>query len=212
MVYKTKSAVMICLAFLSMMPLAYAQDASPQDPAPAVQSADAPSSPAPAADQPPSDQATAAPPTYEVAPAAQELVGDWQMVYVPDSIQPRAVRVNQWPAQCQWFSFAANGMVKSLDHARAPCEFMTGTNLERMVAPFPVVAIWRYDTRAVPGKTFMEMQSSEMVYAEYWEAHVVTQDFLRDGADFKAGDLLLYLTNMRTHQITWIRHLRRLPQ
>jgi hypothetical protein len=147
---------------------------------------------------------------YEVTPAAQELVGDWALIPVPGTIQPKAIRINPWPAQCQWFTFAANGGVKSFDRMHAPCEEMTATSLERDVALLPLAAMWRYEARPAEQKAFMLFEARDTLYGEYWEAHVVTQDFSRDGADFKAGDLLLYLTNMKTRQIVWIRHLRRL--
>jgi len=147
---------------------------------------------------------------YEATPAAQELVGDWALIPVPGTIQPKAIRINPWPAQCQWFMFAANGAVKSFDRMRAPCEEMTATAFERAVALLPPAALWRYDAHPAEQKAFMLFETRDALYGESWEAHVVTQDFSRDGADFKAGDLLLYLTNMKTRQIVWIRHLRRL--
>lgn len=149
----------------------------------------------------------------EATATADQVVGDWVLIAVPSSIQPKNIHVNPWPDQCQWFSFAGNGVVKSYEHQRTPCAEMTAQSLEGAISTLPVVATWRYTVRPGDQKAFVSIYSREMFYAEAWEPHVVLQDFSRDGADFKAGDLLLYLTDPKTSQIMWVRHLRRLaPQ
>jgi hypothetical protein len=45
---------------------------------------------------------------------------------------------------------------------------------------------------------------------EVWEPHIVDKTFAKDGEQFLEGDLILYLADMESKKLVWVRHLRKL--
>lgn len=142
---------------------------------------------------------------------AQEITGNWQLLPLPDALEPKILKTNPWPAACQWYSYSSNGTLKSIDKTPAPCDSLTATQLDKAVTPVPAVVSWKYDLSPVFQKALVIVTRSDVKgYAEYWEPHLVVKPFSNGGVEFREGDLNLYLVNMQSHQIVWIRHLRRL--
>ena len=142
----------------------------------------------------------------------QEIIGSWELVPVPDSLQPKIFKQNPWPAACQWYSYGADGTLNSFYKFRDPCEPTTAAELSSVFALFPPVVSWQYDLGPVFGNALIIVKRTDVKdYAECWEPHYVARTFTaRGGVEITQGDLLLYLVNMESKQIIWIRHLRRI--
>jgi len=163
--------------------------------------------------------AIAQPEAAERNATAQEITGNWQLLPLPDALEPKILKSNPWPATCQWYSYSSNGILKSIDetHAKgidgtpAPCDSLTSTQLDQTMTQVRAVSSWKYDLSPAFQKALVIVTRSDVKgYAEYWEPHFVVKPFSNGGVEFHEGDLNLYLVNMQTHQIVWIRHLRRL--
>jgi hypothetical protein len=142
---------------------------------------------------------------------AEEITGNWQLLPLPDSVEPKILKNNPWPAACQWYSYSSSGALKSIDKTNAPCETMSSADFEKVLPHVASVVSWKYDLSPVYQKALIIVSGSDARgYAEYWMPHIVTQTFSRDGVEFHQGDLVLYLVNLNSHQIVWIRHLRRM--
>jgi hypothetical protein len=141
----------------------------------------------------------------------QEITGDWQLLPLPDSLEPKAFKSNPWPATCQWYSYSATGTLKSIDAINQPCRPFSSKQLDEALTAVPATVSWKYDLSPVYQKALIIISRSDVQhYAEYWMPHIVTKAFSRDGVEFREGDLLLYLVNMQEHKVVWIRHLRKM--
>ena len=155
--------------------------------------------------------AIAQPEAAERNATAQEITGSWQLLPLPDALEPKILKTNPWPAACQWYSYSSNGTLKSIDKTAAPCDSLTATQLDQTLIQVPAVTSWKYDLSPVFQKALIIVTRSDVKgYAEYWEPHLVVKPFSNGGVEFHEGDLNLYLVNMQSHQIVWIRHLQRL--
>ena len=142
---------------------------------------------------------------------AEEITGKWQLLPLPNSVEPKILKNNPWPAACQWYSFSSSGSLKSIDKTNLPCEAMSSAEFDKVLPHVASVVSWKYDLSPVYQKALIIVSRTDVPhYAEYWEPQIVTKKFSRDGVDFQEGDLILYLHNLNTHQMVWIRHLRRL--
>jgi hypothetical protein len=142
---------------------------------------------------------------------AEEITGNWQLLPLPDSVEPKLLKSNPWPALCQWYSYSSSGSLKSIDKTKAPCEVMSSAEFDQVLPHVASVVFWKYDLSPVDHKGLIIISRTDVPhYAEYWEPQIVTTAFSKDGVDFQEGDLILYLHNLNTHQMVWIRHLRRL--
>lgn len=141
---------------------------------------------------------------------AAEIQGNWQLLPLPATLEPTGSS-NPWPSECQLFGYYPNGELKSVDKLHGPCETITSEQADRVFATVPHVVNWRYDMSPVYHKAAIVVTRSDVSnYMEVWAPQVVTAPFNKDGADFKQGDLILYLANLHDHKVVWIRHLRRL--
>jgi hypothetical protein len=142
---------------------------------------------------------------------AAEIQGNWQLLPLPTALEPSGFS-NPWPSECQLFGYYATGELKSVDKLRGPCEATTSEQADHVFAAVPHVVTWRYDMSPVYQKAVIVVTRSDVNnYMEVWDPQLVTTSFTKDGAEFKQGDLILYLANLHDHKIVWIRHLRRLP-
>ncbi|RSL18939.1 hypothetical protein EDE15_4549 [Edaphobacter aggregans] len=142
---------------------------------------------------------------------AEEITGKWQLLPLPDSVEPKILKNNPWPAACQWYSYSSSGALKSIDKTNSPCEAMSSAEFDKVLPHVASVVSWKYDLSPVYQKALIIVSRTDVPhYAEYWEPQIVTKAFSRDGVDFREGDLILYLHNLNTHKMVWIRHLRRL--
>jgi hypothetical protein len=142
--------------------------------------------------------------------ARDEIIGIWQLSPLPESVQPKGFQ-NPWPAPCQWFSYTADGVLKTFETFPGPCQSESAQERSAAFAVVPAVISWEYDLSPVYNKALIIIRRSDVKgYAEYWEPHYVTRTFNAGGAEIKQGDLLLYLVKMGVKpQIVWIRHLTR---
>ena len=132
--------------------------------------------------------------------SAKEIEGYWQLL-LPS---------NPWPAACQWFSYGSDGEMKSIDKLRGPCASNSKAQLQEIFSAIPAVISWQYDLSPVYNKGVLIIKRSDVKgYAEIWEPQIVVKPFTNGGVAFEAGDLLLYLTDLQSHKIVWIRHLRK---
>lgn len=149
--------------------------------------------------------------TPERNATAQEITGNWQLLPLPEALEPKLFKTNPWPAPCQWYSYSRNGILKSINKTPAPCDSMTATQLGQAVIQVPAVVSWKYDLSPAFQKALVIVTRSDVKgYAEYWEPHFVTKSFTNGGVEFQEGDLIFYLANLQSHQNVWIRHLRKL--
>lgn len=140
--------------------------------------------------------------------SAEEIEGNWQLLPLPDHLEPKVLPSNPWPAQCQWFSYGRNGQLKSFDKLRGPCDEESKAKLEQVFDAIPAVVSWQYDMSPVYHKGVLIIKRSDVKgYGEIWEPHIVVKPFTNGGVQFQTGDLLLYLVDLQSHKIVWIRHL-----
>jgi hypothetical protein len=142
---------------------------------------------------------------------AREIQGDWQLLPLPSALEPKFLALDPWPAECQWYSYAPSGQLKSIDKTPGPCETTSAAELEHIVTAVPAVVTWHYVMSPDHQKGFLIVTRTDVNrYMEFWEPHIVAVPFTKDGVDFAQGDLILYLANVQAHHVVWIRHLRRL--
>jgi hypothetical protein len=140
----------------------------------------------------------------------KEIEGYWELLPLPDQLEPKLLPANPWPAQCQWFSYGHDGQMKSIDKLRGPCEAHSKAGLDEVFDLIPAVISWKYDLSPVYHKGALIIGRSDVKgYGEIWEPQIVVKPFTNSGANFQAGDLLLYLADFQSHKIGWIRHLRK---
>ena len=138
-----------------------------------------------------------------------EIAGDWVLLPLTASLEPPGR--NPWPAECQWFSYSPTGMLKSIDRLKGPCPAISSPALEKALAEVPAVQAWKYDMSPVYKRAVVLVTRSDVRgYMEVWDPQIVLRPFTKDGVEFMEGDLILYLANLSTHRIVWIRHLRRI--
>jgi hypothetical protein len=156
-------------------------------------------------------QSSAQPEPPERIATEQEITGDWRLVPLPEALQPKALQINPWPSACQWFSYGSGGILKSIDHAAAPCETLSARQLDEALTHVAPVVSWKYESSPAHNRALVIVTRSDLKgYAEYWEPRVVTAPYAKEGAEFKQGDLVLYLVDLQAHRMTWIRHLEKL--
>jgi hypothetical protein len=147
----------------------------------------------------------------EINATAADIQGDWQLLPMPDAMQLKVLPFNPWPSECQYFSYAQTGDLKSIEKLKAPCDVMTAAQLRETVKNVPAVASWKYDFSASHQKGILIVtRSDKKDYMEVWEPHIVDKAFAKGGEQFLAGDLILYLADMESKQLVWVRHLRKL--
>jgi hypothetical protein len=150
-------------------------------------------------------------PESERNATAEEIAGNWELLPLPDSIEPKVLKSNPWPAACQWFSYGSTGVLKSIDRTNAPCEALSSAEFEKVLPKVSSVATWTYDLSPAYQKALIIVKRTDVAkYVEYWMPHIITHPFSKDGVEFQRGDLLLYLVNLSSHNIVWIRHLRKM--
>jgi len=142
--------------------------------------------------------------------SAAEIEGYWQLLPLPEQLEPKILPANPWPAQCQWFSYGSNGQMKSIDKLRGPCEPASRAELDKVFRVIPAVISWQYDLSPVYHKGALLIKRNDVKgYGEIWDPQIVVKPFTNGGVEFQAGDLLLYLADLQSHKIVWIRHLRK---
>jgi hypothetical protein len=142
--------------------------------------------------------------------SAKEMEGYWQLLPLPDELEPKVLPSNPWPAECQWFSYASDGQMKSMDKLRGPCDLQSKAQLEQVFNSIPAVISWQYDMSPVYHKAVLVITRSDVKgYREIWEPQIVVKPFTNHGVEFQTGDLLLYLADLQSHKMVWIRHLRK---
>jgi hypothetical protein len=147
----------------------------------------------------------------EINATAADIQGEWQLLPMPDAMQFKVLPFNPWPSECQYFSYAQTGDLKSVEKLKAPCNVMTSAQLREKVKNVPAVASWKYDFSASHQKGILIVtRSDKKDYMEVWEPHIVDKAFAKGGEQFLAGDLILYLADMESKQLVWVRHLRKL--
>jgi hypothetical protein len=142
---------------------------------------------------------------------AQEIQGEWQLLPLPDALQLKLLPANPWPAECQYYSYGQTGVLKSIEKSKGPCDVLSGAQLRNTLTHVPAVVSWKYDSSPVYQKGVILISRSDVKdYSEVWEPHLVAKSFSKEGAEFREGDLILYLADMKARKLVWIRHLRKL--
>lgn len=142
---------------------------------------------------------------------AEEITGNWRLLPLPDELEPKILKTNPWPQECQWYSYSSSGELKSFDKMKGPCENISSVHLEDVTANIPSVQSWKYDLSPTYHQGLLLVDRKDVTnYMEAWDPRITTKAFSNGGVDFQEGDLVLYLVDIQTHQIKWIRHLRHL--
>jgi hypothetical protein len=141
----------------------------------------------------------------------EDIQGEWQLLPLPDTMQIKLLPSNPWPSECQYYSYARTGDLKSIEKLKAPCDVMSAAQLRETVRKVPAVISWKYDfsTSYLKGILIIT-RSDKKDYMEVWEPHIVDKAFTKDGVEFREGDLILYLADMESKKLVWVRHLRKL--
>jgi hypothetical protein len=130
---------------------------------------------------------------------------------LPDALQLKLLPANPWPSECQYFSYARTGDLKSIEKLKGPCDEISAAQLRETVTHVPAVVSWKYDLSPTYQKGVILISRSDVKgYSEVWEPHIVAKAFAKEGVEFREGDLILYLADMKAHKLVWIRHLRKL--
>ena len=149
--------------------------------------------------------------TGEKNATAEDIQGEWQLLPLPDAMQLTILSSNPWPSECQYYSYARTGELKSIEKLKAPCDVMSAAQLRETVKNVPAVVSWKYDFSASHQKGILiVIRSDKKDYMEVWEPHIVDKAFAKGGEQFLEGDLILYLADMESKQLVWVRHLRKL--
>jgi hypothetical protein len=142
---------------------------------------------------------------------AEDIQGEWQLLPLPDAMQFKLLPSNPWPSECQYYSYAKTGDLKSSEKLKGPCDVMSAAQLRETTKKVPAVASWKYDFSTSHHKGILIVtRSDKKDYMEVWEPHVVDKAFAKGGEQFLEGDLILYLADMESKQLVWVRHLRKL--
>jgi hypothetical protein len=142
----------------------------------------------------------------------EDIQGEWQLLPLPDAMQFKILSTNPWPSACQYFSYTPAGDLKSIEKLKAPCDVMSAAQLREAAMKLPAVVSWKYDFSTSHKKGILIVTRSDRKdYMEVWEPHVVDKAFAKGGEQFLEGDLILYLADMESKQLVWVRHLRKLP-
>lgn len=136
----------------------------------------------------------------------EEIVGFWQLVPLPESLKPKVLNTDPWPSSCQWFGYFSDGVLKTIDKFRGPCDEFTSKMLSETMNTVPPVISWEHHEPAL----VVVKRSDVKNYAEGWEATIVLKAFSKEGAEFAPGDLVMYLRNFKENKTLYIRHLKRL--
>jgi hypothetical protein len=148
----------------------------------------------------------------EINATPSDIQGEWQLIPMPDAMQFKILQFNPWPAECQYFSYAQTGELKSVEKLKAPCDVTSAAQFRATLKKVPAVASWKYDFSTTHKKGILIVtRSDKQDYMEVWEPHLVDKAFAKGGEQFLAGDLILYLADMESKQLVWVRHLRKLP-
>ncbi|SEK13254.1 hypothetical protein [Paraburkholderia diazotrophica] len=153
--------------------------------------------------------------TQLLRPASQhEIVGDWQLAPFPDALQPKVLRANPWPSECQWFAYQKDGVFKSLSRITAPCPPLTAAVMD--APPFasppnlPDIS-WKHEAAAASGEGYIIISRSDNKgYREKWQVDIVQNSFQKGDINFLQGDLILSLVDPKSSRALWYRHLRHL--
>jgi len=52
---------------------------------------------------------------------------------LPDAMQIKVLQSNPWPSECQYYSYARTGDLKSIEKLKAPCDVMSAAQLRETV-------------------------------------------------------------------------------
>jgi hypothetical protein len=141
----------------------------------------------------------------------EDIQGEWQLLPMPDAMQFKVLQFNPWPSECQYFSYTPTGDLRSIEKLKAPCDVISAAQLREKVKSVPIVASWKYDFSDSHHKGILIItRRDKKDYMEVWEPHVVDKAFAKGGEQFIEGDLILYLADMESKQLVWVRHLRKL--
>jgi hypothetical protein len=150
--------------------------------------------------------------TGEKNATAQDIQGEWQLLPLPEAIQIKVLPSNPWPSACQFYSYGSTGDLKSVEKLKGPCDVMSAAQLREAMKSVPAVVSWKYDFSVSHKKGILIVtRSDKKDYMEVWEPHIVDKAFAKGGEQFLEGDLILYLADMESKKLVWVRHLRRLP-
>lgn len=131
---------------------------------------------------------------------AQELIGYWRMVPLPNSA---VNKVNPWPQKHQWFQFTKEGKINSMmdDENKDYSE----KELQTIFEVFPKHKVPNYKLEG----QFVIINNPEIKnYSEVWGANIFVRDI--DGVA-KKGDLIMSLDDgSQTGKVIYYRLLRRI--
>jgi len=149
--------------------------------------------------------------TGEKNATAKDIQGEWQLLPLPDAMQIKMLQSNPWPSECQYYSYGGTGDLRSIEKLKGPCDVMSAAQLREAIKSVPAVVSWKYDFSASYQKGILIItRSDKKDYMEVWEPHIVDKAFAKGGEQFLEGDLILYLADMESKQLVWVRHLRKL--
>lgn len=131
---------------------------------------------------------------------AQELIGYWRMVPLPNSAENK---VNPWPQKYQWFEFTKEGKINSMmnseDKKYSPKELHT---------IFEVFPKHRVPNYKIQGEFIIIDNPEVKNYLEVWGTNIFAKDI--DGVAEK-GDLIMTLDDgTLTGKVIYYRLLRRI--
>lgn len=118
-----------------------------------------------------------------------DLFGYWALVPESLKIKTNSFRKDPFPSTCQYFSFAEDRDMRSIDMiTNDACPSVTAADFKAAKA-LPRVIDWKVGPNGMLEITRTDIPN----YIESWEAFIATNSFTQSGVTFKPGDLLLYM-------------------
>ena len=141
-----------------------------------------------------------------------DIFGAWELVPVPDSLQPQILEENPWPAPCQYYRYFPDGRLATLMKSPKPCEKLTSAGMDAAFASRATPLRFEYAaSRDDASKGLLFVTRTEVpTYREIWEPTLFLTDAQINGIQYRKGDLVLALIDLKTKRPVWFRQLRRL--
>ena len=141
-----------------------------------------------------------------------DIFGAWELVPVPDSLQPQVLEKSPWPAPCQYFRYFPDGRLGTFMKSPRPCEKLTTAGMDAAFAGKPTPIRFEYAaSRDDPSKGLLFVTRTDVPsYREVWEPRLFLTDAQINGVQYRKGDLVLALIDLKSKTPVWFRQLRRL--
>jgi hypothetical protein len=140
---------------------------------------------------------------YSRVATKQEILGCWELVQWPEDVKKQSNKQDPWPGtKYQWFKFYEDGHMTMMMSSHN--EAHTKQELDSIMDSLPSVIKYTYYDQGVMIVTRTDIKN----YGEIWNVSYCIKRRIVGKADFKPGDLVMVLKNVKK-EIVYYRQLRR---